>query len=475
MNGEILGIYVTQTHVHGFIGEKSYTFPNICDMISHVKCSHPKVSQCVMTHISISTQEQDTIAKYIQQHGIRVHTLSPTIAAVIAQYRYIPTTSINTLVVTVDAQSMQIAKVCGTDIIKHVHTDFGGNTLTGIVTNHVQQYIQSKYNIPIPTHKLQPACEQAKRELSFLSQTSIIVQDTFLVPISRAQLYYIARDYFKSIENVFKQFDVSDVCITLLIGGGCRVPKIQQIFGDSVKRVDPGVGAALYGTLVRVYPTHTQQQDQDQEQQWILCEAIGIGMQDGTTHIMIPAHTQLPVSRTSSVFTKVDDLASDIDINVFQGNRRFSSYNTLLTTCVLPQTTNAMPTRITITLHVDTDGMVSIQVCDMSYTTYCKVQLASNSESEDDDEMDLLLEDSMLVSKMHMKNYLQEAYDTCQSIYAQAIQQGIVNDTITKQINAAFTTAECYLKGYTTVSSQLLQEQATLLKNTIHTALLPQE
>ena len=153
----------------------------------------------------------------------------------------------------------------------------------------------------------------------------------------------------------------------VLVGGMTRVPQVieavRTFFGRGPQRglnpdVAVAVGAAVQGAELSGYVQEVPPLD-------VTPHSLGIETQGGVFTCMIERNTTIP-TRTSRIFSTVEDNQSAVTIGVFQGERECVADNKPLgrfdLTGILPAP-RAVP-RIEVTFDIDADGIVDVSARD---------------------------------------------------------------------------------------------------------------
>jgi molecular chaperone DnaK len=275
----------------------------------------------------------------------------------------------------------------------------GGRDIDALLYRRFSDTIRERLDIdpdddPVIAQTVLQLAERGKIELSEVSETTVTVP--FLTgtagqhlsfDLRRAELEELIAPLVARIRRLTAQaiaeagFARSGFDTLVLAGGSSRLPVVRRVLAEEygvppAHRINPeevvAVGAALYadsggaaGFRLREALSHT----------------LSIELSDGTCVPVIRKNQSIPASRTR-IFTTVSDRQAEAEIHLVQGDERLAVNNRSLGRFTLTNIENAPQgrARISVTVSVDDDGLVTVRAGDRS--TGVQRQITTRPRSE---------------------------------------------------------------------------------------------
>ncbi|HET8769090.1 MAG TPA: molecular chaperone DnaK, partial [Pedococcus sp.] len=279
----------------------------------------------------------------------------------------------------------------------------GGDDWDERIVNHLLTVVKNTSGVDLAKDKiamqrLRDAAEQAKKELSSSTSTTVSLQYLSMSEngpihleetITRAQFEQMTKDLLdrtrQPFANVIKDAGISvgDIDHVVLVGGSTRMPAVSALVKELTggkepnKGVNPdevvAVGASLQAGVLK-----------GERKDVLLIDvtplSLGIETKGGLFTKLIERNTAIPTKR-SEVFSTAEDNQPSVLIQVFQGEREIAQHNKALGTFELTGIAPAprgVP-QIEVTFDIDANGIVNVSAKDRGTGQEQKITISGGS------------------------------------------------------------------------------------------------
>ncbi|MCU1498671.1 MAG: chaperone protein DnaK [Acidimicrobiales bacterium] len=288
---------------------------------------------------------------------------------------------------TFDVSVLEIAD--GVFEVKSTHGDthLGGDDWDQKVIDWLVEGFKGDHGVDLSKDKmavqrLKEAAEKAKIELSQVQSTQInlpFITATDAGPLhldvnlTRAKFQELTADLLERTRKPFVKA-ISDAGLTqgqidhvVLVGGSTRMPAVVDLVkemtgSDPNKSVNPdevvAIGAAVQAGVLKGEVKDILLLD-------VTPLSLGIETKGGVMHKLIERNTTIPTKRTET-YTTADDMQSQVEIHVLQGERDMAQFNKTLgkfKLVDLPPAPRGVP-QIEVTFDIDANGIVHVSAKD---------------------------------------------------------------------------------------------------------------
>lgn len=254
--------------------------------------------------------------------------------------------------------------------------------------------------------RLKEAAEKAKITLSSSEVADVnlpyITADAkgpkhFRLNLTRAQFENLVGDLvdrtFESVTKALKDADVDkkDIQEVIMVGGMTRMPlvlrKVEEFFGKKGNQsVNPdevvAVGAALQAAVLA-----GDSSVQDITLLDVTPLSLGLEVNAGEMHVIIPRNTTIPSEKTEDMFTTAVDNQPAIDVKVLQGERPLAKDNKVLGSFRLediPPAPRGTP-RFAITFKLDANGILNVKAKDVKTNKEQSITITASTHMDQEE------------------------------------------------------------------------------------------
>ena len=265
--------------------------------------------------------------------------------------------------------------------------------------------------------KLKYLTEKTKIALSDNLKTKIIIDDFYEdkqlnIIITREIFNTICKDLIsliiKPLNELLNICEIkkNEIDQIIMVGGMTKVPiiinNVELFFGKDVNcSIDPNtvvsIGASRYGYSIL--------NEKDVEDRLLLIDrtslSLGLELSGGIMDVFIKRGSIIPVKKIKK-YTTDKDYMEEIDIKIFEGERKFTKDNIFLGDFKLTgieKKKRGMP-EIQITYAIDHNGIINVKAEDLNNTLNKKsIRVIGNKKNLNENELNIVIENAKLMDK----------------------------------------------------------------------------
>ncbi|CCW68559.1 unnamed protein product [Phytomonas sp. Hart1] len=318
-------------------------------------------------------------------------------------------------IITIDMGSFAVRATGG-------DTHLGGQDMDFNLLAYITGDLEKRHGVhlfdqhPRQMARARAACEVVKKTLSHSTSEELVLDgllpggDEYTLRITRAKLEELNEKIFDKCISVVKHvlkdaaMTVEDINEIIMVGGSSRIPKLHNLLKDLFKcnmlcnSVHPDEAVAIGAAIQASILSNSTEQQSERTEAVVLMDvvplSIGVEVDNGKLDVLIPRNTTIPY-KIKKEYSTVEDYQTDVDIQVFEGERPLTRHNHKLGEFSLEGITKAKkghPT-ITVTFSIDADGLLTVSATE-ALANKTKSLVVQNSERLSGEEVMAMVEAS---------------------------------------------------------------------------------
>jgi len=296
-------------------------------------------------------------------------------------------------------------------------------------------------NDPRAVRRLRSAAERAKRMLSTTTQTTVEIDSWYegldlSIALSRAKFESLNERFFlkciDTVKAVMKDGKVTpaEVRDIVLVGGSTRIPKVQAMLSEHFggkelcKTINPdeavAVGAAVQGAILAGTAKGGATQS------LVLVDvtplSLGIETEGKVMSVVIKRNSPIPCRKTQT-FTTTEDYQTEVDVDIYEGERPQTTGNNLLGHFVIQGVERAKrgTPQVDVTFDLDANGILTVTAQDQVTKAKADIKITQAVGHLSGDEIERMVEaaarmkeeDDKIMARIEARNQLEQYVYYC--------------------------------------------------------------